>query len=139
MPRHAKILTRSKLEPSPVSRRAAMTPSEPHIAPPRGEQIFGISAAKTSKSLKKSRAVRARKTPKSDQHQNSALDNAKSEDPAKMTHSIPDFASCYGVYFVVVLVRASIMGVLGLWRLNLRAPSYGVYYVAHLRPLLPTH
>ena len=30
---------------------------------------------------------------KRDRYQESALDNAKSEDPAKMTHSIPDFAS----------------------------------------------
>ena len=58
---------------------------------------FGFSGAITSKSSKKSRAARARKTTKSDQNQISALDNAKSEDPAKVTHSIPDFVSRYKV------------------------------------------
>ena len=64
---------------------------------------MGFLGAKKAKSLKKSRAARARKTPNStnirtfSQYQNSALDNAKSEDPAKMTHSIPDLSSLDGV------------------------------------------
>ena len=89
---HAAELMASKLEPP--SLRPAKTPSASHTAALRASETFRISAAKTSKSLKKSRAARVKKTSKPDQHQNSALDNAKNEDPAKMTHSIPDFVSC---------------------------------------------
>ena len=77
------------MEPSPVER---LRRPQSLIPPLRASEIRDFSCQDV-KMLEKSRAARARKTPKSDQHQNLVLDNAKSEDPAKMTHSIPDFAS----------------------------------------------
>ena len=60
---------------------------EPHA--PAGQRFFWILGRKISKSLKKSRAVRAQKTPETDLAEN----EPKREDPAKMTYSIPDFLS----------------------------------------------
>ena len=54
---------------------------------------FGFSGAKTSTSLKKSRTVRAMELTSNHQNQEFATDNEKSQDPAKMTHPIPDFLS----------------------------------------------
>ena len=58
---------------------------------PAGEKNFAFSGAKTSKSLKKSGAARAMKTILAMKNEDSALDYEKSEDPAKITYSIPDF------------------------------------------------
>ena len=46
-----------------------------------------------TKSLKNSRAARAMKVPNNEPKQDLTLDYEKSEDPAKMTYSIPDFLS----------------------------------------------
>ena len=46
--------------------------------------------ANTQKSFKKSRAARARTITGTGQNRDFAHDNGKSEDPAKMTYSIPD-------------------------------------------------
>ena len=43
--------------------------------------------------LEKSRAARARTTAMAGKNRDLASDNEKSEDPAKMTYSIPDFVS----------------------------------------------
>ena len=63
---------------------------------PGAKQNFRISGAKTYKSLKKSRAARAMETIESLGKQDFAIDSGKSEDPAKMTHSISDFLSRHG-------------------------------------------
>ena len=60
------------------------------------ERIFRSSGAKTSKSLKKSRAARATEMTNDHENQDFARDNGKSEDPAKMTHSISDLLSRHG-------------------------------------------
>ena len=57
------------------------------------ERFFRFTGAKTSKSLKKSRAARAMEVTSDHRSQDLAVGNGKSEDPAKMTHSIPDFVS----------------------------------------------
>ena len=69
--------------------------TETHV--PVGQRNFGILSAKMSEILENSRAASARKTPDPTQIQDSALDNAKSEDRAKMTHSIPDIMSRHGL------------------------------------------
>ena len=48
------------------------------------------------KILEKSRAARAMELTSSHQNQEFATDNEKSQDPAKMTHPIPDFLSRHG-------------------------------------------
>jgi len=58
--------------------------------PAKVQKNFRILGAKTSKSLKKWRAARALERTSEPQNQDSPPDNGKSEDPAKMTHSIPD-------------------------------------------------
>ena len=60
---------------------------------PAGQQIFGVSGHRMSKSFKKSRAARARNATKNGKKRVFAPGNAKSEDPVKMTYSIPDFLS----------------------------------------------
>ena len=67
-------------------------PSEPREAP-AGERKIAISRAKKSKSLKKWPAVRHQEGAKPGPYQDFTRDNMKSEDPAKMTYSIPDFLS----------------------------------------------
>ena len=61
----------------------------------RGQRFFQISGAQKPKckSLKKSRAARAKSTIMTGKNRDSAVDNGKNEDPAKMTYSIPDFVS----------------------------------------------
>ena len=60
---------------------------------PAGQQNLGVLGPRMSKSFEKSRAARARNATKTGKNANLAQDNAKSEDPAKMTDSIPDFLS----------------------------------------------
>jgi hypothetical protein len=64
--------------------------------PPETERFFRFSGAKTSKSLKKSRAARAMKLTSDHENQDFATATAKNEDPAKMAHSTPDFLSRHG-------------------------------------------
>ena len=63
------------------------------LHPCEAREKMGFSAAKTSKSLKKSRAARAMEPTNDTQNRDSVPDDEKSEDPAKMTHSIIDFLS----------------------------------------------
>ena len=60
---------------------------------PAGQQNFGFSGPRMSKSFKKSRAARARNAVKNGKNRDFAASNAKSEGPVKMTYSIPDFLS----------------------------------------------
>ena len=69
---------------------------------PAGQKKFGFSGTIKPKSLKKSRAARAKETTISDHHHHASLiaisvrpliEFEKNEDPAKMTHPIPDFLS----------------------------------------------
>ena len=52
---------------------------------------FGLSGARTSKSLKKSRAARAKDGQNDLRNRRSAAHNRKGEVPAKMTYSRTDF------------------------------------------------
>ena len=64
-----------------------------HPAGPCGTAKILDFRCQNIKIIEKSRAARARIHTKPDQYQELALANAKSEDPAKMTYSIPDFLS----------------------------------------------
>ena len=61
--------------------------------PLRASENFEFQVPQSPKSLKKSRAVRAKSAILTVKNRDSALDNWKSEDPAKMTYSIPDFVN----------------------------------------------
>ena len=71
--------------------------TETHVPVRCGSAKFWDFECQNVEILENSRAASARKTPDPTQIQDSALDNAKSEDRAKMTHSIPDIVSRHGL------------------------------------------
>ena len=66
-------------------------PTDAHRAKKRA--IFSDLRTKNGEILEKSRAARAMKAIDDHENQELTLDLGKSEDPAKMTHSIPDLMS----------------------------------------------
>ena len=60
---------------------------------PAGQKNFQVFRRPNTKILEKSRAARAECNQNDHQNQELTADNGKSEDPAKMTHSIPDAAA----------------------------------------------
>ena len=63
------------------------------LVPPRPSDFFGFQPPKSQKSFEKIARCARQEATKPDQNEGSALDIGKSEDPAKMTYSIPDFVS----------------------------------------------
>ena len=72
-----------------------------------GERVLGGNGPKKSISLKKSRCARHQADPKTVENRDFAADNRKSEDFAKMTHSIPDFVNQSSNIFPILRERVT--------------------------------
>ena len=77
----------------PILREPGADPCHSSDRGPCGREKNGVLRCQKVKIIEKSRAARARETFSDDKNQNFTVDNAKIEDPAKMTYSIPDFLS----------------------------------------------
>ena len=90
-----------------AGRRVSESRGRANLGPPPGEResrggarpgayrkrFFSHFRCQKSNFLKKSRAARATTTTTTSKNRDLATDDSKIEDPAKMTHSIPDFVS----------------------------------------------
>ena len=72
-----------------------------------GERILGDFGAEKSIPLKNSRCAPHQTDPKTVENRDFAIDNRKNEDPAKMTHSIPDFVNQSSNIFPILRERVT--------------------------------
>ena len=82
----------------PILRELGPSSDRDTPASPCGLAKFLNSECQKVKILEKNRALRALEAQPHRKCQDSAANNAKSEGPAKMTHSIADFTSCNANY-----------------------------------------